>query len=136
LISFDPNENLLRKINIENGKYCQFLYHKIYKKTYFIEFISALGDLKKMKNHSQNQGIRDATLATIFQNMALRWKFGADNKKELETVILNPGTCGTGFFGEQGSGDTFQASTWIVIFYTKGVTGFIAVPDVVQLLGN
>ena len=51
----------------------------------------------------------------------------------LDTVIVNPGIIiGPGFL-EQGSGMLFKKVTNGLSFYTKGVTGFIAVPDVVQI---
>jgi nucleoside-diphosphate-sugar epimerase len=51
----------------------------------------------------------------------------------LESVIINPGIIiGPGFW-EQGSGLLFKKVANGLSFYTKGITGFIAVPDVVEI---
>jgi nucleoside-diphosphate-sugar epimerase len=51
----------------------------------------------------------------------------------LETVVINPGVIiGPGFW-EQGSGLLFKKVANGLSFYTNGITGFIAVPDVVQI---
>ncbi len=138
LISFNPkDENLLRKINIEGtANIVNFCVAKKIKKLCFVSSIAALGDLaaneKIITEESEwNPEIHHSDYAIS--------KYGAEmeiwrgQQEGLETVILNPGVIlGPGFW-EQGSGMLFKRVASGLSFYTKGVTGFIAVPDVVRI---
>ena len=138
LISFDPNdENLLRKINIEGtANIVNFCIAKNIKKLCFVSSISALGDLKENEKIITEESEWNPEMP--HSDYAIS-KYGAEmeiwrgQQEGLETVILNPGVILGPGFGEQGSGMLFKRVATGLSFYTKGVTGFIAVPDVVRI---
>ena len=138
LISFDPkDENLLRKTNIEGtANIVNFCIAKAVKKLCFVSSISALGDLKESEKIITEEA--EWNPEKPHSDYAIS-KYGAEmeiwrgQQEGLETVIINPGVIiGPGFW-EQGSGKLFKKVANGLSFYTKGVTGFIAVPDVVQI---
>jgi len=138
LISFNPkDENLLRKINIEGtANIVNFCITKNIKKLCFMSSISALGDLKENEKIRTEESEWNPELP--HSDYAIS-KYGAEmeiwrgQQEGLETVILNPAVIlGPGFW-EQGSGLLFKRVASGLSFYTKGVTGFIAVPDVVRI---
>jgi nucleoside-diphosphate-sugar epimerase len=138
LISFDPkDEDLLRKINIEGtANIVNFCIAKAVKKLCFVSTIAALGDLKENEkiiteaaewNPEKPHG--DYAISKYGAEMEI-WR---GQQEGLESVIINPGIIiGPGFW-EQGSGLLFKKVANGLSFYTKGITGFIAVPDVVQI---
>ena len=138
LISFDPkDEYLLRKTNIEGtANIVNFCIAKSVKKLCFVSTIAALGDLKE----SEKIITEDAEWNPEKQHSDYAIsKYGAEmeiwrgQQEGLESVIINPGVIiGPGFW-EQGSGLLFKKVAKGLSFYTKGITGFIAVPDVVQI---
>lgn len=138
LISFDPkDEDLLRKTNIEGtanmvncalaAKVSSFL---------FVSSIAAMGD-----SIQKNQEINEKTEwnpEKPHSDYAIS-KFGAEMEvwrgyqEGLSTIILNPGVVlGCGFW-DSGSGLLFRHAEKEIPFYTHGITGFIAVEDVVQI---
>lgn len=138
LISFDPkDEDLLRKINIEGtANIVNFCISKAVKKLCFLSSISALGDLKENEKIITEEA--EWNPEKQHSDYAIS-KYGAEmeiwrgQQEGLETVIINPGVIiGPGFW-EQGSGSLFKRVANGLWFYTKGFTGFIAVPDVVQI---
>ncbi len=141
-ISFDPkDDDLLRKINIEGTanivNFC--IAHKI-KKLCFVSSIAALGDLKENENVIIEETEWNPELD--HSDYAIS-KYGAEmevwrgEQEGLETIILNPGViiapvpklrdC------DQGSGLLFKKVSEGLPFYTLGITGFVAVDDVVQI---
>lgn len=137
LISFDPkDEDLLRKTNIEGtANMVNFCLSKNVKKLCFVSSISALGDLKENENIITEES--EWNPEKPHSDYAIS-KYGAEmeiwrgQQEGLETVIVNPGVIlGPGFW-DQGSGKIFKKVRSGLSFYTKGTTGFIAVPDVVQ----
>lgn len=138
LISFDPkDEDLLRKINIEGtANIVNFCVAKTVKKLCYISSIAALGDLKENEKIITEEA--EWNPEKQHSDYAIS-KYGAEmeiwrgQQEGLDTVIVNPGIIiGPGFL-EQGSGILFKKVANGLPFYTKGVTGFIAVPDVVQI---
>ena len=138
LISFDPKEeNLLRKINIEGtSNIVNFCIAKAVKKLCFVSSIAALGDLKENEKVITEEA--EWNPEKQHSDYAIS-KYGAEmeiwrgQQEGLNTVIVNPGIIiGPGFL-EQGSGLLFKRVSNGLSFYTKGVTGFIAVPDVVRI---
>jgi nucleoside-diphosphate-sugar epimerase len=138
LISFNQkDENLLRKINIEGtANIVNFCVAKNIKKLCFLSSISALGDLTANEKIITEESEWNPEMP--HSDYAIS-KYGAEmeiwrgQQEGLETVILNPGVIlGPGFW-EQGSGILFKRVSSGLSFYTKGVTGFIAVPDVVRI---
>ncbi len=138
LISFDPtDEDLLRKTNIEGtANIVNFCIAKAVKKLCFLSSIAALGDLKTNEKIITEEA--EWNPEKQHSDYAIS-KYGAEmeiwrgQQEGLDTVIVNPGIIiGPGFL-EQGSGKLFKRVANGLSFYTKGVTGFIAVPDVVRI---
>jgi nucleoside-diphosphate-sugar epimerase len=138
LISFNQkDEELLRKINIEGtANIVNFCVAKKIKKLCFLSSISALGDLKENEKIITEEA--EWNPEKPHSDYAIS-KYGAEmeiwrgQQEGLQTVIINPGIIlGPGFW-EQGSGMLFKRVANGLSFYTKGVTGFIAVPDVVRI---
>ncbi len=138
LISFDPkDEDLLRKINIEGtANIVNFCVAKTVKKLCYISSIAALGDLKENEKIITEEA--EWNPEKQHSDYAIS-KYGAEmeiwrgQQEGLDTVIVNPGIIiGPGFL-EQGSGMLFKKVANGLPFYTKGVTGFIAVPDLVNI---
>lgn len=138
LISFNPkDENLLRKINIEGtANIVNFCIANNIKKLCFVSSIAALGDLKENEKIITEESEWNPELP--HSDYAIS-KYGAEmeiwrgQQEGLETVILNPGVILGPGFSEQGIGMLFKRVVSGLSFYTKGVTGFIAVPDVVRI---
>lgn len=138
LISFDPkDENLLRKINIEGtANIVNFCVAKNIKKLCFFSSIAALGDLKNNEKIITEESEWNPELP--HSDYAIS-KYGAEmeiwrgQQEGLKTVILNPGVILGPGFSDQGSGQLFKRVAGGLSFYTKGVSGFIAVPDVVRI---
>ncbi|MBC5838431.1 NAD-dependent epimerase/dehydratase family protein [Flavobacterium muglaense] len=138
-ISFDPkDENLLRKTNIEGTanvvNFC--LEHKI-KKLCYVSSISALGDLNE--NESIITEKTEWNPEKPHSDYAIS-KYGAEMEiwrglqEGLGVIIVNPGVIlGPGFL-DQGSGLLLKKIKNGLPFYTKGITGFIAVTDVVKIM--
>ena len=138
LISFDPkDEDALRKTNIEGtANIVNFCLAKAVKKLCFVSTIAALGDLKEHEKIITEES--EWNPEKPHSDYAIS-KYGAEmeiwrgQQEGLESVIINPGVIiGPGFW-EQGSGKLFKSVANGLSFYTKGITGFIAVPDVVQI---
>ncbi len=138
LISFDPkDEDLLRKTNIEGtANIVNFCIAKAVKKLCFVSTIAALGDLKEYESIITEE--TEWNPEKHHSDYAIS-KYGAEmeiwrgQQEGLESVIINPGVIiGPGFW-EQGSGLLFKKVANGLSFYTKGTTGFIAVPDVVEI---
>ena len=138
LISFDPkDEDLLRKTNIEGtANIVNFCVAKTVKKLCYVSSIAALGDLKENEEIITEEA--EWNPEKQHSDYAIS-KYGAEmeiwrgQQEGLDTVIVNPGIIiGPGFL-EQGSGKLFKRVANGLSFYTKGVTGFIAVPDVVRI---
>lgn len=138
LISFNPkDENLLRKINIEGtANIVNFCVAKKIKKLCFISSIAALGDLKQNEKIITEESEWNPEMP--HSDYAIS-KYGAEmeiwrgQQEGLETIILNPGVILGPGFSEQGSGMLFKRVATGLSFYSKGVTGFIAVTDVVRI---
>jgi dihydroflavonol-4-reductase len=138
LISFDPkDEDLLRKTNIEGtANIVNFCIAKAVKKLCFVSTIASLGDLKE--NEKIITEAAEWNPEKQHSDYAIS-KYGAEmeiwrgQQEGLKSVIINPGVIiGPGFW-DQGSGLLFKKVAKGLSFYTKGVTGFIAVSDVVEV---
>lgn len=138
LISFDPkDENLIRKTNIEGtANIVNFCIVNAVKKLCFISSISALGDLKENEKIITEK--TEWNPEKYHSDYAIS-KYGAEmevwrgQQEGLNTIIVNPGVIIGPRFWEQGSGVLFKKVANGLSFYTKGVTGFIAAPDVVRI---
>jgi dihydroflavonol-4-reductase len=141
LISFDPkDEEKLRKNNIEaTANVVNLSLDFGIKKLCFISSIAAIGDLNNNETILSEKS--DWNSEEYHTDYAIS-KYGAElevfrgQQEGLETVILNPGIIlGVGFW-EQGSGLIFKNIQSSMPFYTRGVTGFVTVQDVVLAAYN
>ena len=138
-ISFDPKEEeLVRKTNIEGtANIVNFCLAKNIKKLCHVSSIAALGDLPEHESIITEE--TEWNPEKPHSDYAIS-KYGAEmeiwraQQEGLEVVIINPGVIiGPGFW-EQGSGELFRRIKKGLSFYTKGSTGFVAVPDVVAIM--
>lgn len=142
LISFDPNdEELIRKTNIEGtANIINFCLANGVKKICHISSIAALGDLKENETEITEESEWNPEL--YHSDYAIS-KYGAEmeiwrgQQEGLETIVLNPGVI-LGPFSEnldcfQGSGLLFKKVSDGLLFYTLGLSGFVAVNDVVHV---
>jgi dihydroflavonol-4-reductase len=141
LISFDPkDEEKLRKNNIEaTANVVNLSLDFGIKKLCFISSIAAIGDLNNNETILSEKS--DWNPEKYHTDYAIS-KYGAElevfrgQQEGLQTVILNPGIIlGNGFWG-QGSGLIFKNIQSGMPFYTKGITGFVMVQDVVLAAYN
>ncbi len=141
LISFDPkDEEKLCKNNIEaTANVVNLSLDFGIKKLCFISSIAAIGDLNNNETILSEKS--DWNPEKYHTDYAIS-KYGAEmevfrgQQEGLQTVILNPGIIlGKGFW-EQGSGLIFNNIQSGMPFYTKGVTGFVTVQDVVLAAYN
>lgn len=138
LISFDPkDEEKLRKTNIEgtaNIVNCALAFGV--KKLCYFSSIAAMGDATR-----KNQFIDETTEwnpEKPHSDYAIS-KHGAEMEvwrgyqEGLKTIILNPGVIlGAGYW-DSGSGQLFQHAEKGLPYFSNGVTGYIAVEDVVEI---
>lgn len=138
LISFDPNdEDKIRKTNIEGtANIVNFCLEFKVKKMLFVSSIAALGD-----PISANTTITETTEwnpEKPHSDYAIS-KYGAEmevwrgQQEGLNTLIVNPGIILSYGFSNQGSGALVSAVAQGLPFYTKGITGFLQLKDVVQI---
>jgi nucleoside-diphosphate-sugar epimerase len=139
LISFDPkDESLLRKTNIEGtANIVNFCISKNVKKLCFVSSIAALGDLKSFEtiiNETTEWNPEKHHSDYAISKYGAEIEIWRGQQEGLKVAVLNPGIIlGPGFWNK-GSGQLFSAVANGMSFYTKGISGFIAVTDVVQLL--
>ncbi|GIZ09941.1 NAD-dependent epimerase/dehydratase family protein [Flavobacterium sp. UMI-01] len=137
-ISFNRNdEQLLRKINIEGtANVVNLCIANHIKKLCHVSSVAALGDLAEHetiitettewnpeKHHS------DYAISKYGGEMEI-WR---GQQEGLQTVIINPGVILGPGFNKQGSGLLLHQVAKGLSFYTKGITGFIAVDDVAKI---
>ena len=139
LISFDPkDEAILRKTNIEGtANIINFCIDFAVKKICFVSSIATLGDLKE--NEKQTTEKTEWNPELYHSDYAIS-KYGAEmeiwrgQQEGVDAVVVNPGVIlGPGFW-EQGSGLLFKKIAEGFPFYTNGITGFVAVTDVVSIM--
>lgn len=139
LISFDPkDEKQLRKINIEGtANIVNLCLAYTIKKLCYVSSIAALGNLKKYETTITEETEWNPEL--YHSDYAIS-KYGAEievwrgYQEGLPIVIVNPGVIlGPGFW-KTGSGEIFSKVKNGLLFYTKGITGFVTVNDVVKIM--
>jgi len=139
LISFDPkDEKQLRKTNIEGtANIVNFCLEYDIKKLCYVSSIAALGNLKEYETTIDEETEWNPEL--YHSDYAIS-KYGAEievwrgYKEGLPIVIVNPGVIlGPGFW-KNGSGEIFSKVQKGLLFYTKGITGFVTVNDVVKIM--
>jgi len=139
MISFDPKEEeLVRKTNIEGtANIVNFCLVKNIKKLCHVSSIAALGDLPEYESIITEE--TEWNPEKPHSDYAIS-KYGAEmeiwraQQEGLQVVIVNPGVIiGPGFWN-QGSGELFKKVKNGLPFYTKGLTGFIAISDAVNII--
>jgi len=139
MISFDPKEeDLVRKPSIEGtSKIVNFCLANNVKKLCHVSSIAALGDL--LEHESIITEETEWNPEKPHSDYAIS-KYGAEMEiwrglqEGLEVVVVNPGVIiGPGFWN-QGSGELFTKVKNGLAFYTKGLTGFVTVSDVVSIM--
>lgn len=138
LISFDPkDEDLIRKTNIEGtANIVNFCIANAVKKLCYVSSIAALGDLKENEKIITEE--TEWNPEKYHSDYAIS-KYGAEmevwrgQQEGLNTIIINPGVIIGPNIWKQGSGILFSKIKKGFPFYTKGMTGFIAVNDVVKI---
>lgn len=139
MISFDPkDENLVRKTNIEGtANIVNFCLAYNVQKLCHVSSIAALGDLPEHESIITEE--TEWNPEKLHSDYAIS-KYGAEmeiwrgQQEGLNVVIVNPGVIiGPGFWN-QGSGVLFTKVKNGFPFFTKGSTGFIAVPDVTAIM--
>lgn len=139
MISFDPkDENLVRKTNIEGtANIVNFCLAYNVQKLCHVSSIATLGDLPEHESIITEE--TEWNPEKLHSDYAIS-KYGAEmeiwrgQQEGLNVVIVNPGVIiGPGFWN-QGSGVLFTKVKNGFPFFTKGSTGFIAVPDVTAIM--
>lgn len=137
LISFDPkDEPQLRKINIEGtANIVNLSIDKKIKKLCYVSSIAALGDIKISNALIDEEGEWNAEAE--HSDYAIS-KYGAEmeiwrgEQEGLKVVVVNPGVILGPLFWTEGSGEMYAKVKNGLLYYTKGINGFVAVSDVVK----
>jgi nucleoside-diphosphate-sugar epimerase len=138
MVSFDPKDyHKMRKINIEGTENIVNL--SISNKIEKLCFVSSIASLSWSINEKKITESNFWTNSTNKSEYAIT-KHGAENEiwrasqEGVDVVIVNPGVIlGSGFWGK-GTGKIFDRIYHRFKFYTLGVTGFIGVKDVVNIM--
>ena len=139
VISFDPrDENLLRKTNIEGtANIVNFCLAKGVEKLCYVSSVAALGDLAP---HETTITEETEWNPEKHHNDYAISKYGAEmeiwrgQQEGLNIIIVNPGVILGPGFEDQGSGQLIKKIATGLLFYTKGITGFVTVNDVVGIM--
>lgn len=138
-ISFDPSDEVaLRKTNIEGtANVVNFCIDRKVNKLCHVSSIAALGDLEA--NETVVCEASKWNAERLHSDYAIS-KYGAEmevwrgQQEGLNVVIVNPGVIlGEGSW-TQGSGLLLNRVWKGLSFYTKGITGYVAVDDVVRMM--
>lgn len=139
LVSFNPNdEEKLRKINIEGtANIVNFCLDFNIKKLCYVSSIAALGDLLEgetivTESTEWNPEVQHSDYAIS--------KYGAEmevwrgHQEGLQVIVVNPGVILGPVFWKEGSGEIYEKVKKGLPFYTKGVTGFVTITDVIDAM--
>ncbi|MBU2927845.1 SDR family oxidoreductase [Winogradskyella psychrotolerans] len=139
-ISFEPDKyRALRRVNIEGTANIVNLSisHQV-KKLCYVSTIAAIG------HHSNPKKLIDEQTEWSPENdnsIYAITKYGAElevwrgTQEGLDAVIVNPGIIlGAGYWNDGGSGSFFQRIYNGVPYYTSGVTGYVDVWDVINVM--
>jgi len=137
-ISFDPRDyKKMRKINIEGTT--NIVNQCILQSVNKLCFVSSIATLEKELNKKFIDESENWDKSKDKSGYAIT-KYGAENEvwrasqEGVDVVIVNPGVIlGSGFW-EKGSSAIFTKVKNGFPFYTNGITGFVDVIDVVQIM--
>jgi len=138
LVSFDPRDyHKMRKINIEGtANVVNSCIENSVKKLCFVSSIAAVEKNKagqlidETGNWNSNNKKSDYAISKYGGEMEV-WRA---SQEDVEVIIVNPGVIlGSGFW-HQGTGNLFTKIYKGFRFFSEGVTGFVGVQDVVQIM--
>jgi dihydroflavonol-4-reductase len=137
LVSFDPkDEENLRKINIEGtANIVNFCLNFKIKKLCYVSSVAALGDLLPHETVVNEETEWNPEIS--HSDYAIS-KYGAEmevwrvQQEGLNVIVVNPGVILGPLFWTEGSGEIYQKVKKGLSFYTKGITGFVTINDVVK----
>mgnify|MGYP000444878606 CR=1 FL=1 len=138
LVSFNPKDyKAMRKINIEGTT--NIVNFCINKKVQKLCFVSSIATIEKSINNKVIDEEGEWNVEKNNYGYAIT-KYGAEmevwraSQEGIDVVIVNPGVIlGAGFWNT-GSGALFPKIYKGLQFYTEGITGFVAVKDVVIIM--
>ncbi|WP_298285357.1 NAD-dependent epimerase/dehydratase family protein [uncultured Lutibacter sp.] len=138
MISFNPKDyRTMRKINIEGTSNIVNLC--IANKIDKLCFVSSIATLEKNLNFKPIDETCEWNIEKNNYGYAIT-KYGAEmeiwraSQEGIDMVIVNPGVIlGAGFW-HQGSGQMFTKIYKGLPFYSTGVTGYVSVKDVVEIM--
>ena len=138
-ISFDPaDEDEIRKMNIEGtANIVNFCLEFKVRKLCFVSSIAALGDPKNFElviNEETEWNPEASHSDYAISKYGAEMEIWRGKQEGLEVAVVNPGVILGPCFWHSGSGEIFSRIANGLPFYTKGITGFVTVNDVVQLL--
>ena len=139
-VSFEPNKyKELRKINIEGtANIVNLCIKNSVTKLCYVSSIAAIGH-----ESSSNQLITETTAWNPEEdnNVYAITKYGAEmevwrgSQEGVDVVVVNPGIIiGGGFWKSGSSGSLMQRIDRGIRYYTNGITGYVGVNDVVQVM--
>ncbi len=139
LISFNPNdEDRLRKMNIEGtANIVNLCIDNKIKKLCHVSSIAALGDMKLNNALIDEEGEWNAEAE--HSDYAIS-KYGAEmeiwraEQEGMKVVVVNPGVILGPLFWTEGSGEIYAKVKNGLVYYTKGINGFVTVSDVVKVM--
>ncbi len=138
LVSFDPKDyKQMRKINIEGtANIVNFCIAKSVRK---LCYVSSIATLEKQLNGNKIDEQEEWNSRNYKTGYSIT-KYGSEmevwraSQEGVDTVIVNPGIIlGPGFW-KSGSGSIFGKIHQGLKFYSEGITGFVSVEDVVQIM--
>jgi nucleoside-diphosphate-sugar epimerase len=138
LVSFNPNDyKAMRKINIEGtSNIVNLCIDKKVKKLCFVSSIATIE--KSIKNDNIDE---ECEWDTELNNYGYAiTKYGAEmevwraSQEGVDVIVVNPGVIlGAGFWSN-GTGKLFSKIYKGLKFYSEGITGFVSVKDVVEVM--
>ncbi len=138
LVSFDPKDyNKLRKINIEGtANIVNLSIENNIKKLCFVSSIAAVGKSinSKFINETNEWDIEKSNYGYAISKYGAEIEVWRASQEGVPVVIVNPGVIlGAGFWNA-GSGKIFSKIYKGFNFYSKGITGYVSVNDVVKAM--
>jgi nucleoside-diphosphate-sugar epimerase len=138
LVSFNPNDyKAMRKINIEGtSNIVNLCIDKKVKKLCFVSSIATIE--KSLKNNNIDE---ECEWDTELNNYGYAiTKYGSEmevwraSQEGVDVIVVNPGVIlGAGFWSN-GTGKLFSKIYKGLKFYSEGITGFVSVKDVVEVM--
>lgn len=140
MVSFDPDQyKLIRKINIYGTANIVNLSisHQI-KKLCYVSSIATIGqhtDSKKLIDERTEWNQEDDNSVYAITKFGAELEVWRGTQEGLNAVIVNPGIIlGPGYWHKGGSGSLFSRIYKGLPFYTRGITGYTDIWDVVNIM--